>query len=471
MAASKHGYFGLVVALVIADVTAAFETTMVFTAMRQLFEEYSNPTLVGWLLTAYLLVSAAAAAICGRLGDMYGRRAVLLAMLGCAVIGSLVSAFAPTLEGVIFGRALQGLSGAILPLCLGIARQNVPEKVLPTVVGIVTGSAAIGGALGMLVGGAVVDTFGWRHIFTASSLLGLVSFVACMIAIPRSPTIRKSGQLDLVGGLLFVPAVAGALLAVSNAREWALDWRFFGLLLVSALLFCAWLWHELRHPNPLLDVRLLARRDIWLPNAAMAFCALGAFQFSQLALLLMQQPVWTGVGIGLTATVAALLKLPGNFAAAALSPLTGFLCGRIGGPTVVAVGMTVTAIASFVLIAIPDNLTALVAITVIISIGTSTAYIAVPNILLAASPADRTSETAGLSSVVRSMSMAVGAQLMIVLLATMTVSDPSQGPGVFPTLEAYQTVLLAIGVASLVSAGLALASRRPAPAAGNAAPA
>src|SRR4029078_12204366 len=105
-----------------------------------------------------------------------------------------------------------------------------------------------------------------------------------------------------------------------------------------------WVRHELRHPNPLIEVRLLANPRSALPNAAMGVCALAAFNFAQLVLLLIQQPVWTGVGLGLTATLAGALKLPGNFLASALSPVMGWACGRFSGNVAAALGMTLRAL-------------------------------------------------------------------------------------------------------------------------------
>src|SRR4029453_7202410 len=119
---SKRASTLLISALVAAVTTSALETSMVFTAVKALLEEYGRPAAVAWLLSGYLLVAASTAAIGGRLGDLFGRRRVLVLMMGGAVIGSLISAFAPTLEGVIIGRSIQGLAGARGPLSPGVLR-------------------------------------------------------------------------------------------------------------------------------------------------------------------------------------------------------------------------------------------------------------------------------------------------------------------------------------------------------------
>ena len=343
----------LIGALVLADVTSAFETTMVFTAVKALLQTYGQPVTVGWLLTAYLLMSAAAGAICGRLGDLFGRRAVLLLMLVLCGAGSMVSALSPSLAGVIVGRFLQGFSGAILPLCVGLARERISAKHLPASIGAISASQAAGGGLGMLLGGILIDHFGWRSIFWASSGFVIVSLLAVLLFVAPTKPSEERRSLDLAGGLLFVPAIAAILLAVSNAKAWSLDPRFWELLLGGGALLAIWVVHELRHPHPLIEVRLLANRNVALPNAAMALCAFGAFQFSQIVLLLMQQPAWTGVGLGVSATVAGLLKLPGNFLTTLGSPAAGWACGRWGGAVVIAVGMTATGLSCVAVLVSP----------------------------------------------------------------------------------------------------------------------
>ena len=102
--------------LVFAEITSSFEISMMYAAMATMLREFGDAARVGWLLTAYLLVGSVSAALCSRLGDLFGRRRLLLAMLACSLAGSLVSLLSNELTGLIIGRALQGMSAAMLPL-------------------------------------------------------------------------------------------------------------------------------------------------------------------------------------------------------------------------------------------------------------------------------------------------------------------------------------------------------------------
>lgn len=105
----------ILMVLIVAEIVSAFESVMMYTALTTMNRMYHDPVGVGWVITAFLLVGAASAAVGGRLGDIYGRGRILIAMLVAATIGSLISAWAPSLNWVIFGRAIQGLAGAIFP--------------------------------------------------------------------------------------------------------------------------------------------------------------------------------------------------------------------------------------------------------------------------------------------------------------------------------------------------------------------
>ncbi len=122
----------IVSVLIAVEIISAFETSMMFAAIPTLITEFdSDASTVGWAVTAFLLVSAASAAVCGRLGDMYGRERILMVLLAVAALGSIVSAVGDSLTSIIIGRAIQGVAGAILPLCIGLAREHLPPPASP----------------------------------------------------------------------------------------------------------------------------------------------------------------------------------------------------------------------------------------------------------------------------------------------------------------------------------------------------
>jgi MFS family permease len=456
----------VVLALIFAELTAGFETTMVYAALKTLIQTFHNPIGVGWLITIYMLVSAAAAAICGRLGDIYGRRRMVLIVLGMAVLGSFISAFSDSLYGVIFGRGIQGMAGAVMPLCFGLARENLPEDKVSIGIGVVTATASVGAASGLIVGGYLLDNYSWNSMFMVSGTMAVLSLIGVWLCLPASPQRRTTQPLDLLGGLLFVPAIGGVLLAISNGQSWGwTDARTLGTGLGGLGLMVFWVFYELRHPSPLLDVRLLANREVALSNIAIALIAVGTMNVIQVLSLLVQQPTWTAVGLGATATVAGLLKLPSNFFGVFAATWSGWICGKRGGRFAMIIGIGIFTSGWLLLIPFHNTIWEVMLAMILISVGTSTAFTAVPSIIVATAPSDRTSEATGLMTVIRSVAQAIGAQLIVFVLATETVSDASEGPGVFPARAAYLKAFGLIALTGVLAAiaAMSLPRARPQP--------
>ena len=116
----------VIIATFIAEMAATFESAMIFGALPKLIGEYKDPLTAVWLVTMHALVSAATYAVAGRLGDIKGRKKIMLYLLAVAACGSLVSAVTSSFAVVLAGRALQGFGSAVMPLSIGILRENLP---------------------------------------------------------------------------------------------------------------------------------------------------------------------------------------------------------------------------------------------------------------------------------------------------------------------------------------------------------
>jgi MFS family permease len=448
----------IMLALVIAEVASAFEVSMVFSGLPTFYKLFQDPALVGWVITAYLLVGAAASAICGRIGDLYGRSRVLIGLLFFAALGSLISAISTSLEGIVFGRAVQGLASAILPLCFGLVRENISSERTPLCIGILAGTASTAAGVGFLLGGVCIDYLSWHWIFyisTVASVLGLLLVIAFL---PSSAGKASEQKIDILGGVLFAPAVAGILFALTKASAWGwYDQRTLLLGFGSLALLAFWAWYEARHSNPLIDVRLFANRQLAMSNLCYVFIALGAMQFAQVLFVLMQQPTWTGVGLGMAATAAAAMKLPSSLVAIFASPWAGVLAGRFGGRKALLCGLSILVVGWAALTVHHSNVWFVGFAIILHGIGTAMAFSAVPNLIVEAVPPQRVSEVTGLSQVIRTTFMAIGAQMIAFILATQTISDPAQGPGTYPAGSAFQLAFLVITVLCIFSMFAAMA--------------
>lgn len=444
-AAHRTGQATALMALAVAELTSSLEVSMLYTALPTIFRDTGNAPLATWLITGFLLVQAATAAVGGRLGDLYGRRELLCAVLVLCTVGSIISATAHDLRFVIVGRLLQGASGAILPLCFGIVREMFGTAQARFWVSVLAGVYSFSGALGFVLGGFLAQYFGWRPIFYCTAIVASIGLPLVLLCVPRGRKPIESQRVDLMGGILFVPGMALLLVAVSKITEWGwLDLRTAVCLLIGSATLIVWGVYELRCESPLIDVRLLARRQILIGNAIYAAICLGSMQLVIVLLSLLQQPTWTGVGLGVSATAAGLLRLPPNLLAGVGAPIAGMLARRDGARRAVIGGSIISLVAWIAISIHHDSLPLLVALMCVESFGTGMVVAGIPNLILDAAPSERSSEATGVTYVVRAIFIAIGAQIALSILWSSPTIDSSGVP--YPSPDEYANALAFITV-------------------------
>ncbi|HEY6868350.1 MAG TPA: MFS transporter [Novosphingobium sp.] len=423
-----------------AEFASALPAGMIYTALSKLYGIYGDPAHVTWLVTAYALSAAASTVLFSRLGDIYGRAKLLKLMLLFATVGSVVSAVATDLDVIIFGRALQGVSTAILPLGLGILREHTTDL----------RQRNFGVGLGYVLSGLIVDNLPWQFIFVVSGGAALLTLLIALRIVRDPPLLTVPSRLDWTGAVFVVPVTA---LLLGLTLGWNSGWRSpvaLGLLVVGLLSLAWWVRHELRQENPLVDVRLLANPTIAIVNAAIFFTAMAPMIYTQVLLPLLQQPAWTGIGLGVSATMAGLIKLPTNATSASAAILVGWLSrDRSMRPAVI--GATQLNLLAFVLLIFyHDSAWFIMAVSVIlIAPGVTIMFACAPGLIMNAAPPDRTSEATGLTSVLRSIATAIGTQVLALSLASSAVTN-AKGQS-FPDERAYVVTFGVITVACLLS--------------------
>ncbi|WP_326627548.1 MFS transporter [Nonomuraea fuscirosea] len=169
-----------------------------------------------WLLTAFMLASAVATPVAGRLGDQFGHRRLLVIGLAFLLVGSVVAAVSTPLgsyPGVVTGRVLQGLSGGVFPCAFGLARQTVPAERLGGVIAALSTMFGFGGALGMVAAGPLADVTGPATLFWLVAVLAMLA-LAAMVRVPSPSTSpARAGRVDLGGAALLAGALVALLLA------------------------------------------------------------------------------------------------------------------------------------------------------------------------------------------------------------------------------------------------------------------
>lgn len=449
----------IVAVLLFADVVSAFESTMMFNALPRLIEAFhTTPADASWVLTAFVLVAAASAAVCGRLGDIYGRRRVIIILLLVSAGGSVLSVATGTLGGVIAGRAIQGVAGGILPLCFGLAREHLPKNRVPVAVAIVAGSAMLAGAAGNIIAGAIIDSLDWHYIFVIAAAVAFAAAAACAI-LPRSTQTATVSRVDWIGGILFAPSVALVLFGITNSKSWGWgDGRTLGVIAGGLALLAVWVWWELRTKSPMINLRLFGNRKQALTLVATAFAATGPIGATGFLLqLIMQSPSSAPVGLGLTATAAGALSFGTAIFGFLLSPLSGRVAARAGARRSLMIGSVAGICSAVALSLFHSSLPGMILTCLFLTVATSFMLTSLPNLVVEGVPPENTSEATGVNAVTRQAFNGVGTSVATLLLSLSVV------PGThFSTEGGYDQVFILIGLCCLVPLVLAYFIRRPA---------
>ncbi|KNC19864.1 MFS transporter [Arthrobacter sp. RIT-PI-e] len=412
---------------------------------------------VSWVLTAYLLSAAVLTPILGRLGDMVGKRKVLIIVLALLLVGTVLAALAPNLTVLIIARILQGAAGAVMPLSIGIVRDELPQERVSVTIGLLSAIFGIGAGVGIVAAGPIVEHLSWHWLFWLPAVLVLIALLGAIFGMPESP-VRTPGRLDMLGtGILSVSLVA-LLLAISEGQTWGwADGRTIGLLVGGALTLVGFVLVELRVTDPLIDLRLFRHRGVWTaPVVALVF---GFAMFGTFVLVppLLQLPSALGYGFGKSVSEAGLYLLPTVVAMVISGVVAGILIRRIG-PKVPMILGGVAVIAAFLIPAISHSESWQIILSGILTgVGIGMALAATSNAIVESVPAAQTGEAISANTVLRTIGSSIGTAVIAALISSNTTAQGA------PTDEAFTTgfwVSAGIGVLALLAALAAPSYRR-----------
>ena len=221
--------------------------TMLIPALGELTDQLgTDASGIAWVLTGYLLAAAVATPVAGRLGDMFGKRRLLVISLLLFGLGSTVAALGDSLELVVAGRVLQGFGGGIFPLCFGIIRDEFPRERVAGSIGLISAIFGIGGGAGLIAGGLIADHLSYHWIFWLGTITAALAALATQLWVPESPE-RTPGRIDLRGAALLAVGLVLPLIAISRANDWG--WgapQTLGLIAAGLAVLAIWVVVERR---------------------------------------------------------------------------------------------------------------------------------------------------------------------------------------------------------------------------------
>jgi MFS family permease len=443
----------IVAVLAVAGLASSFMYTLVVpiqTRLPELLNASREDT--AWVVTATLLAAAVITPISGRLGDMYGKRRIVLVLLAVLVLGSVISAMSQGIIGIIIGRALQGAVTGVIPLGISILRDVLHERRVDSAIALISATLGVGGALGLPISALITEYSDWHVLFWVAAGLGAVVFVLVLWIVPVS-VLRSGGRFDYIGAAGLSIGLVGLLLAVSRGNEWgwaSVPTLVCGLGGVGVLVL--WGWYELRTPLPLLDLRIAARRPVLLTNLASVGMGFSLFASNVVYPQMLELPVETG-GFGLTLLGASLIVMPSGIVMMLLSPVSGRLARRVGPKPLLLLGSgALIAAYGFTLLFASEVWQILVA-NILIGVGIGFGYAAMPMLIMRNVPQSETGASNGLNALFRSLGTSSAAAVVGAVLAAYVV-DFDGMPA--PTATAFQLSFVLGGAAAVAALVIAL---------------
>jgi EmrB/QacA subfamily drug resistance transporter len=423
------------------------DTTIVNVALPSIHRSFSSSfSGLQWTIDAYTLVLASLLMLAGSTADRVGRRRVFQIGLTTFSLGSLLCALAPSLGLLVAARVLQAIGGSMLnPVAMSIIRNVFDDpRERARAIGVWGAVFGISLSLGPVVGGALVDSIGWRSVFLVNVPVGLVAIVLTALLVPesRAPHPRR---IDPIGQLLVIVALATLTYAIIEAPSngW-LSAQTLALFAVALAAFATLVPYELHRDQPLIEVRFFASAP-FSGASAIAICS-----FAGIGGFLFLNTLYLQIVRGLSPLDAGLAVLPLAVGTLFISPLSGRLVSSrgsrlplVGGSiAVIAGGLILTQLTATTPFAI------LLLAYLIYGVGFGLINPPITNTAVSGMPASQ----AGVAAAIASTSRQVGATLGIAVLGSLAAGATAGtvGPSFPAATHVSWWVLVGLGVTALI---------------------
>ena len=430
------------------------------------------------IISAYAAAGVALSPVIGKLGDIRGKRKVMIAVMFTYAAAVTVTGFSPTFTFMVAARTIQGIGLTIMPLGMSLMREEFPREMVPRAQVILSAMFGIGFAISLPLGSLVSQDYGWRWTYHSAVPFVVIMAVLVFFLVKESPYRRPTTRVDYLGALFLGLGLAGIVAALSQGEYWG--WTSpltLGFVAFGLVMFVPFAAVErvltVKKREPIVDVQLLAERNVTVTNIVLTVAGLGMYMALFTLIYQFEYPVASG---GYNTSCTSLLNcnfgilmagidiLPLAVGMTIVALIASVAVSRVGVKPLAFSGGVVTAV-GFALEAFATSLTAALLIEVVIGAGIGLLNASIINLLvLTVDPKDMGQATA-MNSVFRNVGGSVGAPIAGSLLATYLLTSGSFA-GFFPAHVAFQyayfiaAAIAIAGTGALVFAEEVLGSRR-----------
>jgi MFS family permease len=464
---------------------AMYAETMLIPAIPDLIRDFDvSYSISAWILTAYLISGAVMTPIAGKLADIYGKKKVLLGVLAAYIIGLTMAGFSPNIYFMVAARAVQGVGMAMFVIAFSIIRDQFPREKMSIGQGVISSMFASGAVLGLLLGGIVIQNYGWQATFLSAIPIAIALFVinskfnykkqshevkraenpnSMAENAPVAVSYPKNGKVDVKGAITLATFITSFLLALtlsqttgnSSISSTSANLLVYYLIILGVGTFALFVIIERREKYPLVDFKLILHKAILPSNIIILVVGFSMFMVFQTIPVLVRNP--QPFGFGLDAAEAGYVQLPFAIVLLIFGPTSGLIVAKMGSIRPLIIGIAVTTAGFLALLAFHSDLMTISLGLAVLSTGLSLTNVGAMNVTMLATPIQHTGMSLGTNNLMRIIGSSIGPALAgMYMQANQSPVVIAGHIALFPNTNAYNSIFLTAVILSLASIGLAL---------------
>jgi MFS family permease len=462
-------------------IMVTYVETMVLPAFSN-FESFFHVTTastIAWILAAYLLVGVVVTPIFGKLGDIYGKKRVLLIAMGVYAFAVSIAGFTPQIGAamglsrpnqiyaLIAVRAVQGIGMAMFPLGFAMLPEVFPAAKVAQAQGLLSGMFATGAAAGLVGGGWIAQTYGWQLTYHTVIPIAITVFVLAAVFI-RESQIRHAVTIDIPGVASLGVALALLMLGITEGAYWGwsnfaavhyggVPWGVPEFFLVSLVAFLFFFFWERRARSPVVSFAALKERNIWVSNVNGVLVGATMFLLFTVLIILGEYP---SPGFGLGELNAALVFIPAVLGMMVTGPFLGRAIGRFGPKPIMILGFGLIAAGALGLVVFHATVFDIATIAIPVMVGNVAVLVAMTNVIVLSVDPRTMGVQTGMNQTFRNLGSAIGPVLVTSLLAGYAFTELTPiGPFQNYRVVGYEVVFGLVAAIGIVGALLSLSLR------------
>lgn len=451
-----------------------------------------------WILAAPLVTGAVMTPIAGKLSDTYGKKRILLIILGIFVLGFLVGALTTNFLTLVASRVMLGIGISMFPIAFSIIRDKFPSEKLAIGQGIFSSTLSGGAVIGLIIGGGIIESYGWRAIFLfllpiAAILFGVITKFVHVTEIDRqqlvsnkgsefcctfthvrkdilltentntytvagisNEDIRLSKSLDIRGALTLSVTIVSFLVTLQLLENHASSNNLIQIILFSSISFISLILFvktEKKAPFPLIDFKLLKNKTILSANIINMIVGLTALMvvYQTLPILIRSPPP---SGFGGVASSIAQVQLPYMIVSLIFSVASGFVVSKFGNLKPTTIGTIITTVGFFILFLFHSTEASIATVLILVAIGLALMQIGSVNVVLTSTPKQFSGVSLGMNLLIYLVGASVGPVIAGTFMQANQVTIESETNNIsasFPSPESYDLTFLTAALIAVIS--------------------